>query len=526
MAIYLTYAMPMPAIVSPGGAISLTSLLTQSFGGVPAGWGQILLAHASAGYLSSNNFDYWDPHNGALSLWTVNGSLIAYDARVSLPRANFGGTVYHGGNAIGPLSAITVPLGGADDAFIDYTIYSIPAALMSPTAGNGAPTPQDIVASAHRFNDYYGAVDNDFDCHFIAGAVAAAAGAVFTATGTADVDNTALNIEFGFWRIAYRGTSTGVSNWETLLQPGDIVRFSRGGFHTYTMLEEVSSGQWSVYDNTASGGDIGIHTVDPDASTRRDSVTIYRLTTDNLFLINGSNLGDRIDGTIFNDRLVGRNGADVLDGRGGADVLQGGAGGDTYVIGAGDRIIETATGGVDLVRSGVSHTLAANVENLTLVSARAINGAGNAGANTMTGNNAGNVLNGGAGNDRVAGAGGADTIIGGPGLDTLTGGAGADRFVLNVSGAANRDAITDFAHGVDKVHLENSVFTALGAAGALSAAAFHVGASAHDASDRIIYNSATGVLYYDRDGTGGAAQVQIATLTGHPGVAVGDFVVI
>jgi Ca2+-binding RTX toxin-like protein len=56
-----------------------------------------------------------------------------------------------------------------------------------------------------------------------------------------------------------------------------------------------------------------------------------------------------------------------------------------------------------------------------------------------------------------------------------------------------------------------------------------VGTKAHDADDRIIYNKATGALYYDDDGTGAHVQVQFATLgaTIHPtNLAYNDFVLI
>jgi Ca2+-binding RTX toxin-like protein len=42
--------------------------------------------------------------------------------------------------------------------------------------------------------------------------------------------------------------------------------------------------------------------------------------------------------------------------------------------------------------------------------------------------------------------------------------------------------------------------------------AFHNGAKAHDATDRIIYNEKTGALYYDEDGKGAKTAIQIATL--------------
>jgi Ca2+-binding RTX toxin-like protein len=61
--------------------------------------------------------------------------------------------------------------------------------------------------------------------------------------------------------------------------------------------------------------------------------------------------------------------------------------------------------------------------------------------------------------------------------------------------------------------LENAIFTAAGAPGTLAASAFFIGAAAHDADDRIIYNNATGTLIYDSNGTGAGGATQFATLT-------------
>jgi Ca2+-binding RTX toxin-like protein len=90
--------------------------------------------------------------------------------------------------------------------------------------------------------------------------------------------------------------------------------------------------------------------------------------------------------------------------------LTGGAGNDTYVVGAGDTVIEAVNAGIDTVQSSVTHTLAANVENLLLTGTGAINATGNALNNILTGNNAANTLTGGAGDDTyVVGAG--DTVV-------------------------------------------------------------------------------------------------------------------
>jgi Ca2+-binding RTX toxin-like protein len=70
----------------------------------------------------------------------------------------------------------------------------------------------------------------------------------------------------------------------------------------------------------------------------------------------------------------------------------GGAGNDIYVVdNVTDVIAENASEGTDLVQSGVTYTLAANVENLTLTGTTAINGTGNALDNVLTGNTAVNT---------------------------------------------------------------------------------------------------------------------------------------
>ena len=74
--------------------------------------------------------------------------------------------------------------------------------------------------------------------------------------------------------------------------------------------------------------------------------------------------------------------------------------------------------------------------------------------------------------------------------------------------------------------IASAVFTGIGPAGALNPGAFVVGTAAGDADDRIIYNSATGQLSFDADGSGAGAAVMFATLTGAPALAASDFQVI
>lgn len=133
----------------------------------------------------------------------------------------------------------------------------------------------------------------------------------------------------------------------------------------------------------------------------------------------------------------------------------------------------------------------------------------------------------------LSGLGGNDTLIGGLGNDTLTGGTGADYFVFNTTpnGILNKDTITDFNVVDDTIRLENSIFTKLVTTGTLNSSMFRSGAgitTAGDSNDYIIYNTTSGVLYYDADANGAAAAVQIALIgtSTHAALTNADFVVI
>lgn len=132
---------------------------------------------------------------------------------------------------------------------------------------------------------------------------------------------------------------------------------------------------------------------------------------------------------------------------------------------------------------------------------------------------------GGIGADTLTGGGGADWIWGNRGNDTLRGNGGADRFHFELPPiAGDIDTIADFstAQG-DKIELVGSVF---GVDGATFASAFVVGTAALDGDDRILYNAATGQLFFDADGNGAGAAVQFATLTGNPVLVASDFVIV
>ena len=237
----------------------------------------------------------------------------------------------------------------------------------------------------------------------------------------------------------------------------------------------------------------------------------------NLLLGNAGN--NSVDGGAGNDTLYGEGGTgagnDTLIGGTGLDTMIGGLGNDTYYVdNIGDRVFENFNSGVDSVFSTVNFNLAVNginIENTQL------DGSANT---TATGNALNNQLSGlGSGNNKLLGGAGNDTLIAGAGSDTLTGGTGNDVFSIGQVStgflATALDAITDFTVSQDKLQLLSFVgLTFTGVGSSLTASQFHLGTAAVDADDFIIYNQATGNLYYDADGNGAGAQVQIFDFTG------------
>lgn len=455
MSRFLHWTLPMPVVLAPGAEAGLQAILKGSFGGLPGGSQKYWVAYSAASELTAWNFDYWKPSRPAVSEWHVAGKDIGggFDNQAFVDLRTSAPATFEAGNAIGPLAYVTIEnslLPGSGASFIQYSAITIDPRLMSPGAGKGVPKPADLVATAYKFADFHGLPVNDNDCHFIAAAVAAATGA--TLTDATQSLTPSENEEGGFWRIAYRGSDPRpVADWQSLVRPGDIVRmgWTGGGQHTALVLEAEKNGTIKVYDNTLwQDGQprIGVHAVDFDDLTNPESVTIYRLTDDKLYLEKGTGAGEKLAGTMFADRLVGGGGNDVM------------------------------------------------------------NGAGN--------------------NDRLEG---------GKGNDTLTGGSGADTFVFDAAlSGGNLDHITDFRNRDDSIALDQRIFTALDKTGdsrPLYAECFkdlgREGARL-DRDDRILYDSRTGDLGYDKDGSGKAAAVLFAHLD-DPAAAVlkvSDFLVV
>lgn len=213
-------------------------------------------------------------------------------------------------------------------------------------------------------------------------------------------------------------------------------------------------------------------------------------------------------GSDIANRLFGNAGTNYLDGGAGADLLYGLGGDDFYFVdNAGDYVIEVAGGGSDIVYATQSYSLRAGDDVETLIArTRGI---------TLIGNEIAN---------RLEGAGGAETIDGGRGRDLLYGISGADTFRFTSLGEANADTIFDFRSG-DKIALATTAFAGV-VAGPLAADAFVIGTAAQDANDRVLYDRASGMLFFDRDGTGATAPVVFAQLDGSPVISAADFVII
>jgi Ca2+-binding RTX toxin-like protein len=159
------------------------------------------------------------------------------------------------------------------------------------------------------------------------------------------------------------------------------------------------------------------------------------------------------------------------------------------------------------------------VENLTASGTGWVSLTGNDLANTITGNTGRNTIKAGYGNDK---------IYGGYGNDTLYGQSGKDVFVFNtkLSKYNNVDKIADYNKTYDTIYLENAIFKKLTKTGTLKKSYFTVGTKAADANDYIVYNSKTGYLYYDADGSGKGAAIAFAKLAAGLKMAYSEFKVI
>ncbi|WP_367154192.1 calcium-binding protein [Methylomonas sp. HYX-M1] len=272
---------------------------------------------------------------------------------------------------------------------------------------------------------------------------------------------------------------------------------------------------------------------------------------------------DILLGNAGNDTLYGGDGNDVLNGGAGSDNLYGDAGADRFVFDSVDGwewirsasgtsvddVVEfSATSGVgadaiELRRYGNNLDIRVKAENGSfeqkcVVIQNYFNGFpvkeirladGTVIRGVAIGGDSNDNLTGSDSNDYLNGGSGSDVLIGKAGNDVLTGGAGNDRFVFNtLLGDGNSDVITDFTSEGDTIELSQAIFTRLITMGSLSEDRFVATDSvlASDENDFVLYDTATGTLYYDADGNGAEEAQEIVTLVGAPSITAADIVVV
>ncbi len=250
--------------------------------------------------------------------------------------------------------------------------------------------------------------------------------------------------------------------------------------------------------------------------------------------------------------------------------LTGGAGIDTFNVTGTDSITDLGKGGADILKVSAGGIANASINEAWTASSDSINNGtvnintaglgvnlsavtkgtsgykitdtggaakliGSALDDLIIGGTGKDTLIGGLGKDILKGATGNDLLIGGLGNDTLTGGTGNDFFVFNTkpNNKNNVDMITDFASGKDHLQFSKAIFAGLhsvtGAGTAIKASEFISSPTATHgttANSHLIYNSTSGVLYYDADGNGAGAAVKVAILGTHPALVASDILII
>ncbi|MEQ1953563.1 calcium-binding protein [Mesorhizobium sp. CN2-181] len=290
-----------------------------------------------------------------------------------------------------------------------------------------------------------------------------------------------------------------------------------GGNGVDTALYTEKSEAISVSLNGATTAYLAVGGANEDGLRNVENVT-GGSGADNL---TGDSFANTFIGGAGNDVLAGGDGDDVLVGGEGADSLNGGAGKDTVnyglETGSGRVIVNLWSGGK---QGGVEADRAIDTFGNTDQVVAIPNAIGTKFNDILFGGGHDNVLVGGAGDD---------TLDGGKANDTLTGGSGKDFFDFHFVGGVDADKITDFLVADDTIRIDHATFAGVGAGGALASGLFRANDTglAQDSNDHIIYETDTGKLYYDADGSGATSgSIHFATLVGAPAISAADFTVI
>jgi Ca2+-binding RTX toxin-like protein len=311
-------------------------------------------------------------------------------------------------------------------------------------------------------------------------------------------------------------------------------------------------------------GGAGLDTVFYDDATSRMAINLANGNT------NGAALGDTFDsiekffgtkfddvmlgdgnGNLFygqsgNDVLIGKGGNDVVSGGEGADIVDGGDGDDRILAGESNAATDSYVGGKgnDWIDYDASSEQVAAFLTAGGVLGGALGDTFNGIENVRGSRHLDNLqpgVNGRAygndGNDSIYDSTGTEVLRGGRGMDTLSdfiGFGDKQKDVFFLEKGMGRDTIVGFTSGVDQFWLSEKQFGALkfNSKGELDAGnqvvniVFGPGSKATIDDAQLIFDQQTGVLWYDEDGMGGKAPVDIAKIDGPAQLMAKNFVVV
>ncbi|MCW5316794.1 calcium-binding protein [Nostoc sp. KVJ3] len=309
-------------------------------------------------------------------------------------------------------------------------------------------------------------------------------------------------------------------------------------------------------DNLLSGGD-GNDTLDISGSYYEDRGNTFDTRSLGNNTLNGGAGNDNLNArySTGDNFLSGEDGNDLLDIESsiGDNTLNGGAGDDTFsasntkgnnLLSGGDgndsfylATISSDPAPSDLATQTVNggngnDLLSINYYIATKGIASTFNATTNTGSFTADGYlvNYNNIealnISGTDYNDLIVGSNGNDTLTGGKGNDSLYGGNGTDTFAFN-SYNEGVDSLYDFNASNDLIQVSAYDFGGGLSIGSLSASQFTIGTSATTIAQRFIYDSSTGGLYFDQDGSAtGFTQVKFAQLSTGLSLTNNNFVVV
>lgn len=313
------------------------------------------------------------------------------------------------------------------------------------------------------------------------------------------------------------------------------------GKNTYVLINAQGSTITGLTSTTNSGLEMviklaGWHTLSASDFIYKASIASasYETTTKTLVLTGtGFNTAASVDVTMLTWDVDGDGSATPGLTLSAADVI-------SARVDSSTRITVTLTSAAGSTLEGLTGFAGATADNLDVAAgflggatgsfdsvATSITATVSAGSGILYGDSLNDTLVGTSEADVLVGGGGADSLTGGPGADVITLGDGSDTLIFD--SLTGSDTVMDYSVADDSVQLSKATFAALGAVGALLNAEFYsaVGAAAGaDATDRIVYDSASGRLYYDADGSGAIGAVLIGTFIGSPTLTHSEFAII